>query len=80
MDDSDACGSDSAIGSGATPRGGSKVYVDEGVALVRSQNVYDHEFRWDGRTSDGTAVASGMYVYRIVTEESSIARKMLLVR
>ena len=36
------------IGSGATPRGGSKVYVDEGIALVRSQNVYDFEFRWDG--------------------------------
>lgn len=36
------------IGSGATPRGGSSVYVDHGVALVRSQNVYDNEFRWDG--------------------------------
>ena len=38
----------SRIGSGATPRGGSKVYVDEGVALVRSQNVFDYEFVWDG--------------------------------
>jgi type I restriction enzyme S subunit len=38
----------SEIGSGATPRGGSKVYISEGVALVRSQNVYDYEFRWDG--------------------------------
>jgi len=36
------------IGSGATPRGGSKVYVEEGVALVRSQNVFDYEFVWDG--------------------------------
>jgi type I restriction enzyme S subunit len=36
------------IGSGATPRGGNKVYVDEGIALIRSQNVYDYEFRWDG--------------------------------
>ena len=24
------------------------VYVEEGVALIRSQNVYDHEFHWDG--------------------------------
>jgi type I restriction enzyme S subunit len=38
----------SKIGSGATPRGGSEVYVDEGPALIRSQNVYDHEFRWAG--------------------------------
>jgi type I restriction enzyme S subunit len=36
------------IGSGATPRGGSDVYVDEGAALIRSQNVYDSEFVWDG--------------------------------
>lgn len=38
----------SKIGSGATPRGGSKIYIDEGVALIRSQNVYDSEFRWQG--------------------------------
>jgi type I restriction enzyme S subunit len=38
----------SKIGSGATPRGGSDVYVDEGPALIRSQNVYDHEFTWAG--------------------------------
>lgn len=36
------------IGSGATPRGGKKVYVEEGVALIRSQNVYDHHFQWNG--------------------------------
>lgn len=38
----------SKIGSGATPRGGSEVYVDEGPSLIRSQNVYDHELRWAG--------------------------------
>ncbi|MFI5397297.1 MAG: restriction endonuclease subunit S [Candidatus Binatia bacterium] len=36
------------IGSGATPFGGSAVYVEEGVALIRSQNVHDHQFRWGG--------------------------------
>ena len=37
------------IGSGATPRGGSKVYLGEGkIALVRSQNVYNHGFEYDG--------------------------------
>ena len=47
----------SKIGSGATPRGGSAVYVDEGVALIRSQNVYDHDFRWGGlaRLSESSA-------------------------
>jgi len=37
------------IGSGATPRGGSKVYLDRGdVALIRSQNVYNDGFTHDG--------------------------------
>jgi type I restriction enzyme S subunit len=36
------------IGSGATPRGGKDVYLDDGIALIRSQNVYDSEFVWDG--------------------------------
>ncbi|MDR9410645.1 MAG: restriction endonuclease subunit S, partial [Balneolaceae bacterium] len=37
------------IGSGATPRGGSKVYLDSGeISLVRSQNVYNHGFEYDG--------------------------------
>lgn len=36
------------IGSGATPRGGKSVYIDDGAALVRSQNVYDHELIFEG--------------------------------
>ena len=36
------------IGSGATPRGGSSVYVAEGTHLIRSQNVYDSAFVWEG--------------------------------
>ncbi|WP_305156649.1 restriction endonuclease subunit S [uncultured Muribaculum sp.] len=31
----------SKIGSGVTPRGGSEVYVNEGVLFLRSQNIYD---------------------------------------
>jgi type I restriction enzyme, S subunit len=39
----------SKIGSGATPFGGSSVYLDDGeVALIRSQNVYNDGFRRDG--------------------------------
>ena len=33
------------IGSGITPRGGSETYKTEGVALLRSQNVYDDGLR-----------------------------------
>ena len=45
------------IGSGATPCGGREVYIDEGTALIRSQNVYDSQFVWDGlvRITDDAA-------------------------
>lgn len=36
------------IGSGATPRGGAEVYLSEGTALIRSQNVHNEGFRKDG--------------------------------
>jgi type I restriction enzyme S subunit len=32
------------IGSGATPRGGKESYVSKGIALIRSQNVYNNFF------------------------------------
>ena len=34
----------SKIGSGATPRGGEGSYKQNGISLIRSQNVYDNEF------------------------------------
>ena len=37
------------IGSGATPRGGASVYLDEGeICLIRSQNVYNEGFNPNG--------------------------------
>jgi type I restriction enzyme S subunit len=37
------------IGSGATPRGGSDVYLSNGeIALIRSQNIYNDGFKNDG--------------------------------
>lgn len=36
------------IGSGATPRGGDKVYVSSGVSQIRSQNVLDYSFSEQG--------------------------------
>lgn len=49
----------SKIGSGATPRGGAAVYVDDGPALIRSQNVHDHRFKDEGLVflSDQAATA-----------------------
>lgn len=36
------------IGSGSTPKGGSKVYVKNGSAFIRSQNVYNLFFDYNG--------------------------------
>lgn len=37
----------SKIGSGATPRGGKKIYISEGTSLVRSLNVHHGFFKYD---------------------------------
>ncbi|MFZ4655923.1 MAG: restriction endonuclease subunit S [Caldilineaceae bacterium] len=53
------------IGSGATPLGGSSVYIDDGVYLIRSQNIYDSRFAWDGLariTDDAAAKLSNVTV------------------
>ena len=36
------------IGSGSTPKGGSSVYIDDGVSLIRSQNVHNLSFSYKG--------------------------------
>ncbi len=39
----------SKIGSGATPSGGSSVYIEQGeICLIRSQNIYNDGFKPDG--------------------------------
>ena len=56
----------SKIGSGATPRGGAAVYINDGPALIRSQNVHDSVFRDEGLVylSDQAADAlKGVSVY-----------------
>jgi type I restriction enzyme S subunit len=47
------------IGSGATPRGGKDVYLDDGpYTLIRSQNVYNDGFHRDGLAFIGEGHAS----------------------
>ena len=36
------------IGSGATPRGGKEAYKTSGITLIRSMNVYDFQFEYNG--------------------------------
>jgi hypothetical protein len=60
------------------------------VFNVLGQNVTDlvdgyreagsHEVIWDGKDKSGAAVASGMYFYRIDTEQFSETKKMVLLK
>ena len=39
-----------------------------------------HEITWDGQAGSGVKVTSGMYFYRLTTENAVVSRKMLLLR
>lgn len=55
------------IGSGATPKGGSTVYIDEGTSFIRSQNIYNLEFSHEGLahiTEDAAKKLNGVAVQK----------------
>ena len=39
-----------------------------------------HRLHWDGRDDRGRTLASGSYLYRLVTAEGMWARKLVLLR
>ena len=39
-----------------------------------------HRLHWDGRDAAGHSVASGTYLYRLVTDEVVLTRKLVLLR
>ncbi|PKN73632.1 MAG: hypothetical protein CVU50_02650 [Candidatus Cloacimonetes bacterium HGW-Cloacimonetes-3] len=39
-----------------------------------------HKLIWDGRSDNGSTVASGIYIYRISTNQGSITKKMILAK
>ncbi len=40
----------------------------------------NHQFIWDGKNNDYRDVASGTYLYRLISEDKSIAKKMVYLR
>ena len=45
-----------------------------------TQDAGHHRARWDGRSDSGRAAASGVYVYKVSTGASTLAKSMLLLR
>ena len=52
------------------------------VVVLRQgpQQAGYHRLRWNGRDDAGRPVASGMYLYRLVTDEAVLTRKLMLLR
>ena len=52
------------------------------VAVLRQgpQQAGYHRLHWDGRDDVGRSMASGMYLYRLVTAEDVLMRKLVLLR
>ena len=52
------------------------------VAVLQQgpQQAGYHRLHWDGRDDTGRPVASGMYLYRLVTGEAVLTRKLILLR
>ena len=51
-----------------------KVLTDKDYAVGR------HSVKWDGTDENNDRVATGVYFYKLTAGESSLTRKMLLVK
>ncbi len=55
---------------------GQQIYI----LLYEEKLAGDYQVTWDGKDASGTTVASGIYFYRMQTEDYSESRKMLLLK
>lgn len=58
------------IGSGSTPKGGDSVYIAKGVSLIRSQNVYNLRFDYEGLAHIDEAAAKKLN--NVIIEENDV--------
>jgi len=60
------------------------IYNIEGQKVKSLVNTYlykgEHSFTWNGNDETGKSVGSGMYFYKLKTSESTLTRKMLLLK
>ena len=56
--------------------------IGQRVAVLRQghQQAGYHRLRWNGRDHVGRPLASGIYLYRLVTDEGILTRKLVLLR
>ena len=56
--------------------------IGQRVAVLRQgpQQAGYHQLHWNGRDREGRSLASGIYLYSLVTEEGILTRKLTLLR
>ena len=61
-----------------------EIFADNGQKInTLHQGVLpagEHRFVWDGRNAKGVEVASGVYLYRLITEGGTLTKRMALIR
>lgn len=50
------------------------------ILIKQPQQIGVYSIEWDGTNDSGVPVSSGMYYYRLVTEEFSAVKKMILIK
>ena len=50
------------------------------VLSTEPQQAGRHQLAWDGRDNEGHPLASGVYLYRLVSTEGILTRKLILLR
>lgn len=48
--------------------------------FAEGDTEYPHTFNWDGTNNDGSAVESGVYLYRLKSKKGSVSKKMILMQ
>ena len=44
------------------------------------QTIGSHTVTWDGRNNNGQTIASGLYIYQVVFENSVLSKKMMFIK
>ena len=50
------------------------------VLVNGEQPSGEHTVVWDGQTTDGNVAPTGVYFYRIITDDHTVSRKMMLLK
>ena len=57
-----------------------RIFNDASITNSGFRRAGSHRLHWDGRDDDDRPLASGTYLYRLVTTDGTVTRKLTLLR